>query len=249
LSSSHRSLAEFKPVILDFTISLRPHELTWAKKYTHGVYAFLQQKDFEYFGICFHGEDLIRDRTKYPYLWQVPRKYHLDLPSAPQYSRSITCQYPIVPGTFVPLALRKEQLIVFSHLLAIAEAIANNDSLLLKERYEEFLAKYGMIRDYSSYFDSIWWVDLRLMTLFSTLEQVVKTEGSSRQVVKKDFAATKSKMPESEPELLNVTQALERCLSVCGQVDLQQIASLCALPESVVEEKLRKMQLIFISCI
>lgn len=208
------------------------------------MFAFYQQGNAEYFGISFQGKELFKNRHSYPYVWQVARKFHGDLP--PSAASYITCRYPIIPGTFVPIAAPVEQLQVFRHLLAIADYIETNDLLLLDQEYENFVRQYGLVSNYRSYFEGVWWIDLRLCALFSSLEKTVKAESSNRRIVR-----TKRPVQDNEPvyalgdEPLELTMALEKCISWYGKVDLSKISKMSNLPELVVEERLREMKLIF----
>ncbi len=182
---SNKALLSFAPKISDRPIDLRPDELSWTAKYPHGVFAFYQQGNKEYFGISFQNRDRVL-----PYVWEVPRKYHA-ADSCSSTSQDITCRYPMMPGTFQPIAAPLQQIEVFRRLLEIAFLAEENDLPRLNKRYDSFIRDYGFVGNYRSYFEGVWWIDLRLSALLLNLEKTTKTEGSQRRVVKGDIFTDK----------------------------------------------------------
>lgn len=154
-----KTISNFQPIITDLIFDLRPDEITWTKNYHHGVFAFYKKKGKRYFGISFQQDSARFKETVY--LWEIPRKFHLDLPEvtkrkqyprqkvvkdsehylnwdytpagATKFAKGITCQYPQLPGTFQVIAAPEQQLEVFEKLLNLASLI---EELLERERLD-----------------------------------------------------------------------------------------------------------------
>lgn len=159
----------------------------------------------------------------------------------------------MMPGTFQPIAAPLQQIEIFRRLLEIAFLAEEGDRQKLNKQYDNFIRDYGFVGNYRSYFEGVWWIDLRLSALLLNLEKTTKTEGSQRRVVKGDIFTDKCtikvtgdpKIDRDMPVEDQLKRAFDWCISWYGEIDLEAIAIAVELPVEVVSDRLREMKLIF----
>jgi hypothetical protein len=246
-------------------------------KYQHGVFSFYTRDQIEYFGISFQ-QIKSDEKPEYNYSWQVPRKFHNNLKELKHSNakavkwvkEEISCCYPTIPGTFQPIAAPKEQIELFRYFVAIASTVEDllfhetNDldnfqcdqlRLLLNQQYEEFVNEYGVLQNYKSYFEGIWWFDVRLSVLLLGLEKIELLSDSSHQkIIKAEIFKQRQSYPQKtnstikfNDENINtrITKAFDWCLSSQGKIDLDAISLSTNLAPEIIENKLLELNLVY----
>lgn len=116
----------------------------------------------------------------------------------------------------------------------------------LNELYFDFVANYGSIHNYQSYWDNDLWCDMRLKTYIINL-----VDGYGKLA---DIFTRRTKFPPSDPVGQQffqdsipdrVESALSWCMAWLGKVDVPQIAEKAGVDESITLELLLENELIY----
>ena len=142
--------------------------------------ASIKKKGKTYFGISFQG--VTKDTSV---VLRVARKHHdattlKTRSKAVKWVKDICCIYPMRPGTFQLVAATPDSLKMYARLLQlagaaeklieieqsnVAEEECDRQRRSLNELYDNFVNEHGLLHNYQSLIDNVWFTDLRLLSL------------------------------------------------------------------------------------
>ena len=249
-------------ILLSKVVGLRPDQLPRSRHYPHGVYQILFQNEKPILGISFQGLSL-KDNPS-PFIWSVARKHHKEAPTLKgkgcKWSSSISCLYPTIPATFVPIRVSDSELKMFEIFLELANLVedisrcdSNQREALVRDLnvyYDRFVTEYGLIHNYTSYFENQFWTDIRLSTLLLNLETITYNDDLIYYKKSWLFNEIEPIRPQlktfSHPDLsIRIEQAYHWSISYYGKLDPEAIALATKLDVATVETYLLDLELVY----
>jgi hypothetical protein len=177
---------------------------------------------------------------------------------ASSYAKLIDWYIPSGPGTFLPIDAPIDQQQVMLSLVnltgsierLIDEELLESDvceetRMLLNSQYDEFVADHVSLRQSSSYFDSPFWLDLRMQIHLLGLED---EHGTKAHIFDRRMNKREEKIEQlflDEDTGVRIAKAFSWCMGKRGKAIVSVVAAIAGLDEDLALASMLEQELVY----